>query len=161
MSLPESGIQIADISGFLALVFITATAVLMFAKKRLLGRRPGKQAFVSKIHIGVAVLGGAFLLVHADYFIKAPISNFAILLGYIGTGVAIVVWFTGFSFLERLKYSLLYHGSLSLFAISLMVVHSLNLGFSVPLELSEILLVVTVGVVLARAFQHIIKILSR
>ena len=129
----------------------------MFAKKRILSHT-SKQNLVSKIHIGMAVLGGAFLLLHADYFLQAPVTNFGILLGYIATAVALIVWFTGFSFLERLRYSLLYHGSLSLFAIALMILHSVNLGFSIPLYLSELLLAVTALVVFIRASQHIIKI---
>jgi hypothetical protein len=153
------GHLIADISGFLALIFITATAVLMFAKRRILGHNT-KQNLVSKIHIGIAVLGGTFLLLHADYFLQAPLTNFGVLLGYIGTGVVLIVWFTGFSFLERLRYSLLYHGSLSLFAIALMTIHSVNLGFSIPLRLSELLLVITAVVVIVRASQHIIKIME-
>lgn len=151
------GHLIADISGFLALIFITATAVLMFVKKRILSHI-SRQSLVSRIHIGMAVLGGAFLLLHADYFLQAPLTNFGVLLGYIATGVALIVWFTGFSFLERLRYSLLYHGSLSLFAIALMVAHSVNLGFSIPLYLSEILLAITGIIVLVRGSQHIIKI---
>ena len=150
---------IADISGFFALIFITATAGLMFAKKRILNHT-AKQDLVNKIHIAVAVLGGGFLLLHGDYFIHAPLTNFGILLGYISTGIALVVWFTGFSFLERLRYSLLYHGSLSLFAIALMILHSVNLGFNIPLYLSEILLAVTAIAVFARASQHIIKIVK-
>jgi hypothetical protein len=147
---------IADISGFLALIFISATAILMSVRNRIIGRTT-RRDLVNKIHVGVAVLGGAFLLLHADYFLEAPLTNLGVLSGYIATGVALVVWFTGFSFLERLRYSLLYHGSLSLFAIALMVVHSINLGFSIPLYVSEALLGITAIIVLVRAFQHIAK----
>lgn len=155
-----AGHFIADLAGYLALVFIVATAALMFAKKRIVSHTT-KQKLFNNIHIALAVLGGVFLLIHADYFIHAPITNFGVLLGYISTGVAVVVWFTGFSFLERLRYSLIYHGSLSLFAISLMILHSVNLGFGIPLYLSEILLAATAVAVFARAAQHIIKIVVR
>lgn len=149
---------VADVSGFLALIFITTTALLMFVRNRIIGRTT-RRDLVNKIHISIAVLGGAFLLLHADYFLRAPLTNFGVLLGYIATGVALVVWFTGFSFIERLRYSLLYHGSLSLFAIALMIIHSTNLGFSIPLYLSELLLALTGIVVFVRALQHIIKIM--
>jgi hypothetical protein len=149
---------VADISGFLALIFISATALLMFVKKRIFSHT-SKQSLVNKIHIGLAVLGGGFLLIHGDYFLHAPLTNFAVFLGYFSTGVALIVWFTGFSFLERMRYSLLYHGSLSLFAIALMVVHSFDLGFGIPLYVSELLLAVTAMVLFTRAIQHIVKIL--
>jgi hypothetical protein len=151
---------IADLSGFLALVFITATAILMFVKKRTYSHTT-KQKLFNNIHISVAVLGGGFLLIHGDYFIRAPITNVGVLLGYISTGIALIVWFTGFSFVERLRYSLLYHGSLSLFAIALMVVHSVDLGFSIPLYFSEILLAVTAIVLIVRTIQHTMKIFSK
>lgn len=148
---------IADVSGFLALIFISATAILMFVRNRVTGSTTRRNA-VNRIHIVIAVLGGAFLLLHADYFLQAPLTNIGVLSGYIGTGVALIVWFTGFSFLEKMKYSLLYHGSLSLFAIALMVFHSVDLGFGIPLYLSELLLAVTAVLVFLRAFQHITKL---
>ncbi len=154
-----AGHFIADLSGYLALVFIIATSVLMFAKKRIMSHTTRQKLF-NNVHIAIAVLGGIFLLIHGDYFIHAPLTNFGVLLGYISTGVALIVWFTGFSFLERLRYSLLYHGSLSLFAIALMILHSVNLGFGIPLYLSEILLGVTAIVLFVRASQQIIKILK-
>jgi hypothetical protein len=109
----DSGIGIANLSGILALLLISATAVLVFLKTRLLNRHPSRRDLLKKTHIILATLGGGFLLLHADYFIHAPILNTWILLGYVSTAVALVVWFTGFSFIERLRYSLLYHGSLS------------------------------------------------
>lgn len=151
------GHLVADVSGFLALIFISATAILMFARNRIIGHNSNR-GLVNKIHIGMAVLGGAFLLLHADYFLQAPLTNLGVLSGYLATGVALVVWFTGFSFLERIKYSLLYHGSLSLFAIAMMVIHSVDLGFSIPLYVSELLLTLTAILVITRAFQHVIKI---
>ncbi len=146
---------IADLSGFLALILIVATAVLMFARKRF-SKSPNR-GLINKIHIAVAFLGGVFLVIHAEYFIRAPITNFGVLTGYVSTGVALIVWFTGFSFLERLRYSLLYHGSLSLFAIALMVVHSVNLGFSIPLYISEVLLAITATALIVRAAQHLLR----
>jgi hypothetical protein len=152
---------IGVLSGYLALVFITATAIMMFLKRRLFGGRVARNEFLSRIHIALALLGGLFLLIHADYYLSAPITQLSVFLGYAGTGLALVVWFSGFSFLERMRYSLLYHGSLSLSAIALMVVHSVDLGFSIPLGLVEILLAMVGATALARASQHIIKIVSQ
>ena len=160
MAFSEFGIGIANLAGFLALFFIIATAVLMFVKKRLFNRFQAHQGLIRNIHIVVAVLGGAFLLVHADYFINAPILDTGILLGYVSTAVAVVVWFTGFSFLERLRYSLLYHGSLSLFAISLMVIHALELGFNISISITEAILSIIAVLTFSRAMFHVNKILQ-
>jgi hypothetical protein len=160
MAFSEFGIGIANLAGFLALFFITATAVMMFIKKRLFGRFHSHQMFITNVHIVIAALGGAFLLIHADYFLSAPILSPGIFLGYLATAVALIVWFTGFSFLERLRYSLLYHGSLSLFAISLMVIHTLDLGFNISLGLTETILAIIAILTFWRAMFHVTKILS-
>lgn len=154
------GLGLADLAGFLALIFITATAVMMWLKARLFNRYQTHKTFIKNTHIVVAALGGAFLLMHADFFLRAPILEFGIFLGYLGTAVAIVVWFTGFSFLERLRYSLLYHGSLSLFAISLMVLHTIDLGFNIPFNITEVLLILIAILTFYRAIFHIGKILA-
>jgi hypothetical protein len=160
MAFSEFGIGIANLAGFLALFFIIVTAVMMFIKKRLFNRFQSHRGLIRNIHIIVAVLGGAFLLLHADYFINAPILNTGILLGYVSTAIAVVVWFTGFSFMERLRYSLLYHGSLSLVAISLMVIHALELGFNISFEVTEALLAIIAVLTFSRAMLHVSKILT-
>ena len=157
----DSGIGIAYLSGIFALVLIIATALLVFLKTRLVKRHPSRRDLITKTHIVLATLGGAFLLLHADYFIRAPISDPWIFLGYLSTVVALVVWFTGFSFIERLRYSLLYHGSLSLFTIALMIIHAVELGLNLPLEITEAVLLVLVVVTFVRAMQHVGKILTR
>lgn len=145
-----------DLSGFLALIFISATAVLMVGKRKL-SKSTGRNVFFKRIHIIFASLGGGFLLIHADYFISAPLENWGILLGYIAAAAALFVWFSGFAFLERLSDSLLYHGSISLAAISLIVIHSVIFGFETIT--TEIILALVAAVLLLRASQHIAKIL--
>ncbi len=161
MTFFDTGIGIAYLSGIIALALIIATALLVFLKNRLVNRHPSTRDLITKIHIVLATLGGVFLLLHADYFIRAPISNPWIFLGYLSTGAALVVWFTGFSFIERLKYSLLYHGSLSLFAISLMIIHAVELGLNLPLQVTEAALVVLVVITFFRAMRHVARLLSR
>lgn len=145
-----------DLSGFLALIFISATAVLMVGKRKL-SKTTGRNIFFKRVHIIIASLGGGFLLIHADYFIGAPIENWGILLGYIAAAAALFVWFSGFAFLERLSDSLLYHGSISLAAIALMVIHTLIFGFQTIA--TEIILSLVAAVLLLRALQHVAKIL--
>ncbi len=156
-----SSVGIADLSGIVAFVLIIATALLVFLKTKLVNRRPSRRDLVTKIHIILATLGGAFLLLHADFFIRAPILNLSIFLGYLSTAVPLVVWFTGFSFIERLRYSLLYHGSLSLFAITLMIIHAIELGLNFSLQITEAVLIVLVVVTFACAMNHVRKILPR
>jgi len=153
------GIGIADLAGFLALFFITATAAMMFLKTRLFNRYQSHKSLIATAHIIIAALGGAFLLLHADFFLRAPILNTGIFLGYLATAVALIVWFTGFSFLERLRYSLLYHGSLSLFAISLMVLHTIELGFNISIGVTEAVLVLIAILTFYRAVLHVGRIL--
>lgn len=108
MSFYISELFLGDISGFLALFLISATAVLMVVKRSLLKYTKRKLLF-KRVHIIIAALGGGFLVMHADFFIGAPISNTGVALGYVATGVALFVWFSGFAFLERLSDSFLYH----------------------------------------------------
>jgi len=161
MVFSELGIGFANLSGFLALIFIIATAAMMSAKSRLFKRYSSHQKLLKNVHVVLASLGGGFLLLHAEYFINAPVLNTGIFLGYLSTVIAIIVWFTGFSSLERLRYSLLYHRSLSLFAISLMVLHTIELGFNISLGISEAVLAIIIVVTFARALQHFHKVLNR
>src|SRR5580704_4411477 len=142
---------IANLSGIIALVLIIATALLVFLKTRLVNRHPSRRDLVTKTHIVLATLGGAFLLLHADFFIRAPIFDTWIFLGYLSTAIALVVWFTGFSFIERLRYSLLYHGSLSLFAITLMMIHAIELGLNFPVQITAAILIVLLIITFVRA----------
>ena len=119
-----------DIFGFLALIFISATALFMLARKRIL-RYSRNLDLLRRIHVFVAVLGGLFLILHVAYYITYPITS-PIILGYVSTGVAAVVWLTGMAFLERFKDTLFYHGSLSFAAISLIIIHAMSAGINLP-----------------------------
>jgi len=55
---------------------------------------------------------------------------------------------------------LLYHGSLSLVAISLMVIHALELGFNISFEVTEALLAIIAILTFSRAMLHVNKILT-
>ena len=83
----DSGIGLAYLSGIFALVLIIATALLVFLKTRLVNRHPSRRDLITKTHMVLATLGGAFLLLHADYFIRAPIFDPWIFLGYLSTAV--------------------------------------------------------------------------
>jgi hypothetical protein len=146
-----------DIFGVLALVLISATALLMLVRKRLL-RRTRNLELLRRIHIIVSALGGLFLILHVAYFVTYPISD-GVLLGYVSSAVALIVWVTGTAFLERFRDSLFFHGSLSLAAISLMLMHAAVAGILVPIFLSETILASTTVFVLFRASKHLSKII--
>ena len=130
--------MLGDVFGILALALISATAVLMLLRRRILKRFKNLE-LMRRVHIAVAALGGLFLVLHVAYFIAWPL-NTEILLGYISATVALVVWVTGTAFLERFRDSLYFHGTLSLSAISLMVIHSSAAGLNVPFAFAEVVL---------------------
>jgi hypothetical protein len=150
---------LGDIFGILALALIAFTAVFMLIRRSLL-RFTKNLELLRKIHMYAGTLGGLFLVLHVAYFVSYPLSG-AIVLGYISAVAAGIVWITGSAFLERFKDALFYHGSISLVAISLMVIHSAAAGSNVPIEISYILLGVTSVIVLAKALGHARKMASK
>jgi hypothetical protein len=141
----ETG-ALADIFGFLALAMIVATGVLMVFKKQILARtrNPGGLRLV---HVVVAGLGGVFLVLHAVLFLLFPLS-LPVLLGYVATGVALLVWITGIVLLEELRTSLLYHGLFSLVGVFLILLHTFAAGRNIPVVLAGISLSLVALVVL-------------
>jgi len=147
-----------DIFGLLALFFIGFTAVLMIARKKIL-RYTKNLDLLRKVHIYASTLGGLFLVLHVAYFISYPITD-PILIGYVSAAVAGVVWLTGTAFLERFRDTLFYHSSLSLSAVSLMVVHAASAGINIPIDFAYAAITLTIAVVLYKASQHTRKILK-
>ena len=147
-----------DIFGYLALIFIILTSVLMLGRKILLRRTRSLDA-LRKIHILCSLLSGLFIVLHVAYFVTYPITN-AIILGYVAVAIAGVVWITGTAFLERFKDTLFYHGTLSLAAISMMVIHAASAGINIPVSVSLTVLALTTFAILAKAYGHAEKILK-
>lgn len=156
MSASGSSLVLGDIFGLLALLFIGATAVLMLVRKRILKRFKNLD-LMRRAHIAIAALGGLFLILHVAYFISYPL-NIEILLGYVSASLALIVWLTGTAFLERFRDSLYFHGTLSLSAISLMVIHSAAAGLNVPFAFAEVVLGGTTMVAIYKTSQYIGKI---
>ena len=147
--------MLGDVFGLLALALISATAVLMLLRRRILKRFKNLD-LMRRVHVGVASLGGLFLVLHVAYFVTWPL-NIEILLGYISATLALVVWLTGTAFLERFRDSLYFHGTLSLSAVSLMVIHSAAAGLNVPFEIAELVLVGTTFTAVFKTIQYIEK----
>jgi len=147
--------MLGDVFGLLALALISATAILMLLRRRILKRFKNLE-LMRKAHIAVAALGGLFLVLHVAYFITWPL-NIEIFLGYVSATLALVVWLTGTAFLERFRDSLYFHGTLSLSAISLMVIHSAAAGLNVPFAFAEVVLGGTTTVAVYKTTQYIGK----
>ena len=141
----ETG-ALADIFGFLALGLIVATGVLMVFKRQLLGRTRNPDG-LRLVHVILAGLGGAFLVLHAVLFLVDPLS-LPVLLGYVATGVALSVWITGIVLLEELRTSLLYHSIFSLVGVFLILLHTFAAGRNIPIMIAGVSLSLVALVVL-------------
>jgi multidrug transporter EmrE-like cation transporter len=128
----------------------------MLLRKRIL-KRFRNLDLMRRIHIAVAALGGLFLVLHVAYFLTWPL-NTEIFLGYVSATLALVVWVTGTAFLERFRDSLYFHGTLSLSAISLMVIHSSAAGLNVPFAFAEVVLGGTVVVAIYKTTLYVDKL---
>jgi hypothetical protein len=150
---------LGDIFGIIALALIAFTAVFMLIRRTLL-RFTKNLELLRKIHMYAGTLGGVFLVLHVAYFVSYPLSD-PIVLGYISAVAAGIVWITGSAFLERFKDALFYHGSISLVAISLMVIHAAGAGSNIPITLAYVLLGLTSVIVLVKALSHARKMASK
>jgi hypothetical protein len=150
------GLLLGDIFGLLALALISATAVLMLLRRQILKRFKNLD-LIRRLHIGVASLAGLFLVLHVAYFFSYPIT-LEVFLGYVSAAIALVVWMTGTAFLERFRDSLYFHGTLSLSAIALIVIHSASAGFNVPFAVAEVVLAGTTAVAIFKTLQYVGKL---
>jgi hypothetical protein len=103
--------------------------------------------------------GGLLLALHFAYFISWPLTS-GIALGYVSALIAAVVWLTGAAFLERFRDSLFFHGSLTMGAISLIVIHAASAGINFPIVIAYSLILVTTLVVAWNASRHTAKTLK-
>lgn len=123
-------LSLGDVLGYLALLFLAASAAMMLIRKQLLARVKSL-AHLRRLHVGVSALAGLFMALHAAYFIQFPL-DYGVALGYVAAAGAVAVWLTGTAFLERLRDSLFFHGTLSLVVLGLVAVHSASAGFNLP-----------------------------
>ena len=151
-----SGTLLANVAGFIALILIAATGVMMLFRRSLL-RRFRDPDRLKAVHVWVAALGGAFLIVHVVFLLAFPVS-LPVLYGYIATYFAFVIWVTGLLFMEGLRNSLFYHALLSLIGVSLIVLHVFTAGRDVPIAISGVILVVIAAVVLGSAAVQFVRL---
>ena len=147
---------IGDISGFAGIIFTGLSAFMMVARSKLL-KVTKNIKLIRSVHIAISSVAGLFMLVHISYYISYPMST-GIFLGYVAIGIAVAVWLTGSAFLERVKDSLLFHGSLSLVFLTLVLIHAASSAINFPVLFSEILVIGTLGVLFANIGYHVMKI---
>ena len=147
---------IGDISGFAAVIFTGLSALLMVARSKLLKITKNIKA-IRSVHIAISSLAGMFMILHISYYISYPMST-GIFLGYAAIGIAVAVWLTGSAFLEKVKDSLLFHGSLSFVFVTLALIHAASSAINFPVLFSEIMIIGALGVLFANIGYHVTKI---
>lgn len=147
---------LGDVFGLLALGLIAATAVLMLLRRQILKRFRNLE-LIRRVHLAVATLGGLFLVLHVAYFLSYPVTV-AVLFGYLSGVLGVIVWATGTAFLERFRDSLYFHGTLSLSAISLMLIHAAAAGINIPFAVAEAVLGGTTVVAVFKVSRYSAKL---
>lgn len=175
-------LSLGDIFGYLSLLFIVLSVLLIRNKNPLISKRllRGPLNSGSRIrrlrsrsrrlhldnlkllrrgHTIIALIAGLFVVIHIAYFITYPIND-AILLGYVAIAGALFFGLTGMSYLQRLREARFYHGSMTLPAVALITVHAVGSGFNLPVWIATVALGVTAGVVFATAARHLRKMVA-
>ena len=152
-------ISIGDASGFLALILIGVSSIFMLLRPKLL-KVTKNIAAIRLTHVAISALAGVFMILHIAYLFALPISV-SMDLGYLAVVVSIAVWLTGTAFLERLRDSLFFHGTLSSALVGLVMVHAATSNVNIPFVLAEIILGATLLVMLANATFHFSRAVPR
>lgn len=152
-------ISVGDATGFIALILVGASGMFMLVRSKLL-KVTRNIAAVRATHVAVSFLAGVFMLAHIAYLFTPPITV-GVDLGYVSVGVSVAVWLTGTAFLERLRDSLFFHGTLSTLLAGLIMVHAATATVDIPALLSETMLGLTVVIMVANAAYHIRRVTAR
>lgn len=147
---------IGDISGFAAVIFTGLSAFMMVARSKLL-KVTKNIKLIRSVHIAISSIAGLFMMVHISYYVSYPMST-GIFLGYAAIGIALAVWLTGSAFLEKVKDSLLFHGSLSFVFVTLALIHAASSAINFPVLFSVVLIIGALGVLFANIGYHVMKI---
>lgn len=152
-------LSVGDAAGFLALILVGMSASFMLVRSRVL-KVTRNIAAVRAIHVLISALAGVFIIVHVSLLFLPPMSV-AVDLGYLAVGVAVVVWLSGTAFLERLRDSLFFHGTLSTILVGLIMAHAATSSLEMPALLSEGMLAMTVLIMFANAAYQYRRAVAR
>ena len=152
-------ITLGDAAAFLALILVGVTSLFMLLRPKLL-KLTKNIAGIRVTHILISALAGVFMILHIAYSFLLP-TNVSMDLGYFAVGISIAVWLTGTAFLERLRDSLFFHGTLSSALVGVVMIHAATANVNIPFVLSEIILGVTLFVMLVNATFHLNRAVPR
>lgn len=127
----------------------------MYARGPLL-KKFKKLNLIRQLHIAVSSTAGIFLILHVLSFITFP-ASMGLYAGYASFATIFVVWLTGTAFLERVRDSLIFHGSLSLAAITLALIHASSLAV-MPALFAYMMLIGASSVAVLNAAFHFHKL---
>ena len=153
-----STLSAGDAFGFGALILIGLAAILMLLRSKLLTLTKNLN-LIRGIHIAISTLAGIFLILHITSLFTLPVSN-GIILGYAAVGLSVIVWLSGTAFLERLRDSLFFHGSMTSVLVGLSVMHAAVVSLNIPTLWAQLMLGGTVLVMLANASFHLVRAVS-
>jgi len=154
-----ANITFGDASGFLALILVGLSSIFMLVRPLIL-KVTKDIAAIRVAHITISTLAGVFMIVHVVYLFGLP-TTVSLDLGYISVAVSVAVWLTGTAFLERLRDSLFFHGTLASALVGLVMVHAATSSVNIPAILSEIILAATLMLMLTNATFHLTKAIPR
>ncbi len=152
-------ITVGDATGFASLILIGFSAVFMLVRSKLL-KVTKNIAAVRAAHVAVSALAGIFMIAHIALLFTPP-TSLPVDLGYASVALAVTVWLTGTAFLEKLRDSLFFHGSLSTVLAGLIMVHAATSSLDVPLMLAQTMLGLTLLIMVANAAYHLRRLATR
>lgn len=144
-----------DVYGFAALIVIALASFFMLMRPALLKLTRNIMA-IRVVHISLSTLAGVLLIVHVAYLFSPPVTT-GIDLGYASIGIALMVWISGTAFLERLRDSLFFHGTLASLLVALALAHAATASTALPFDLSQAMLGGTAAILLANAAYQLQK----
>lgn len=156
--MPQSLIA-GDLTGFAALAFTGASAMLMTFRAKLV-RAFGGVDTLRNVHVAVSVLAVVFLAAHIALLFTPP-TTVAVGLGYAAFALGMVLWGTGVGFLERNRESFFLHGSLAVAVVALVVIHAAASGVTFPTIVSVPALLASGTIALASASYSIRKLRAK
>jgi hypothetical protein len=148
-----------DAYGFAALLFIGLAAILMLLRYNLL-KIIRNISTVRAIHIIVSTLAGVFLLLHLAYLYSPPVTD-GIAIGYAAFFFSVLVWISGTAFLEKLRDSLFFHGTLASVLVGLILVHAASSSPNIPFVWTQLMLAGTGVIMGANVTFHLLRAVSR
>jgi hypothetical protein len=155
MNAASSTISVGDALGFAALIVVGLASFFMLIRSALLKRYRNLPA-IRAVHLGLSILAGTLLILHISLLFSWP-STPGLALGYASFAVAMSVWVSGTAFLEKLRDSLFFHGTLASLLVALALVHGAISSTDIPFEFTQVMLASSSAILIVNALYHLRK----